>query len=71
MEVVERNSWVGGPVGQETQIPHLHLFYSMILGKSLSLSVPQFLHVSNGDSEASLTEFMHTFTHLFIHSSLK
>lgn len=45
MEIIERNSWIGDPFRQETQISDLHPFYSMILGTSLSLSVPQFLHV--------------------------
>lgn len=34
-----------GPVRHKTQIPGLHLFDSMILGKSLRLSMPQFPHL--------------------------
>lgn len=36
---------IDGPVRHETQTPDLHLFHSMILGKSLRLSMPQFPHL--------------------------
>ena len=36
---------IDGPVSHETQTPDLHLFHSMILGKSLRLSMPQFPHL--------------------------